>query len=70
MNIVSVEQHGDDCIQVNVDLKLRPKIRSNEQLKCIYSECFDAIGEFEDYEYHIDLDPQLKPRVQTPHSVA
>ena len=34
----------------------------------MYSECLDGIGEFKDFEYHIELDPN-KLRVQTPHKV-
>ena len=72
MNVdtVSVEQHGDDYIRPNAELEMRPQIRSNQQLKCMYSECFDNIGGINDYEYHIDLDPKFKARVQTPHKVA
>ena len=35
----------------------------------MYSECLDGIGEFKDFENHIELDPN-KQRVQTPHKVA
>ena len=35
----------------------------------MYSDCLDGIGEFRDFEYHSELDPN-KPRVQTPHKVA
>ena len=34
----------------------------------MYSECLDGIGEFKDFEYHIEFDPN-KLRVQTPHKV-
>ena len=27
---------------------------------------FGGIGELKDFEYHIELDPEFKPRVQTP----
>ena len=36
----------------------------------MYSECLDGMGEFKDFEYHIELDPKFKPSVQTPHRVA
>ena len=68
VNTVSVEQHEDDYIRPNADLETRPQIRCNEYLKCIHSECWDGIGKFKDFEYHIELDPN-KPRVQTPHKV-
>ena len=31
--------------------------------------CLDGIGEFKDFEYHIEFDPN-KPIVQTPYKVA
>ena len=34
----------------------------------MHSECLDDMGEFKDFEYHIELDPK-KPRIQTPHKV-
>ena len=70
VNTVSVEQQGNDYIRPNVDLGTRPQIRSKEQLKRMYPECFDGIGEFKNYEYHIELDPKFKPRIQTPHKIA
>ena len=52
---INIEQHGDDYIRLNADLAMRPQISSKDQLKCMYSECFDGIGEFNDFEYHIEL---------------
>ena len=69
VNTVSMEQHEDDYIRPNADLETRLQIRSNEHLRCMHSECGDQRGEFKDFEYHIELDPN-KPRVQTPHKVA
>ena len=34
----------------------------------MYSECLDGTGEFQNFEYHIELDPN-KPKVPTPHKV-
>ena len=70
VNIGSMGQHGDDYIRPNADLETRPQIISKEQLKCMHPEGFDGIGEFKDFEYHIELDPKFKPRIQTPHKVA
>ena len=70
VNTVSMEQHGHDYIRPNADLETRPQIRSKEQLKCMYPECFDGIAELKDFEYHIELDPMFKPRIQAPHKVA
>ena len=66
VDTVSVEQQGNDYIMPNADLETRPQVRSKEQLKCMYPECFDGIGEFK----NIELDPKFKPRIQTPHKVA
>ena len=35
----------------------------------MYPECFDGIGELKVFEYHIELDHDFKPRVQTSHKV-
>ena len=45
IDTVSVEQQGNDYIRPNADLETRPQIRSKEQLKHRYPECFDGIGE-------------------------
>ena len=47
---------------------MKPQVKSKEQLKRTYSECLDSIGEFKEYEYHSELDPN-KPKIQTPHKV-
>ena len=69
VNTVSVDKQGNDYIRPNADLETRPQIRSKEQPKHRYPECFDGIGEFKNFEYHIELDPKFKPRIQTPHKV-
>ena len=55
VNTVSMEQQGNDYIRPNTDLETRPQIRSKEQLRYMYPECFDGIGEFKIFEYHIEL---------------
>ena len=67
INAVSIELHRNDYIRPNAHLEVKPQIRSTEQLN---PECFDGIGEFKNSEYHIDLDPKFKPKIQTPHKVA
>ena len=54
-----MEQQGNDYIRPNADLETRPQVRSKEQLKCMYPECFEGVGEFENFEYYIELDPSL-----------
>ena len=51
-----MEQDGDDYIRPNADLEMKPQITGKEQLKHMYSECLDGIGEFKDFEYHIEGD--------------
>ena len=46
VNIVPIEQHENDYIRPNANLGTILEIRSNEYLKCMYSECWDDIGEF------------------------
>ena len=46
VNTGPVEQHEDDYIRLNADLETRLQIRSNEHLKCMYSECWDDIDKF------------------------
>ena len=67
---VSVEQQGNNYIRPNADPETRPQIRSKEQLKCMYPEFFDGMGKLKNFEYHIELDPKFKPRIQIPHKVA
>ena len=49
INTVPMEQHGDDYIRPNGDLEMRPQISSKAQLKCMYSEYLDGIGELKDF---------------------
>ena len=63
-----MEQDRDDCIRPNAYLEIKPQVRSQEQPKCMYSECLDGIGKFRDFEYHIELDPS-KAKIQIPHKV-
>ena len=70
INTVSMEQHGDDYSRPNADLEAGPQIRSKGTTKKYVFRMFEGIGEFKDYEYHIELDAKFKPRLQTPHKVA
>ena len=46
VNTGPVQQHEDDYIRPNADLETILQIRSNEHIKCMYSECWDDIGKF------------------------
>ena len=53
-------------IHADSDLHTRPPIKNKEALKEMYPECFLEIGKFQDYEYHIDIDKNVKPAVHAP----
>ena len=38
--LISVEQDGNDYIRPNADIAMKPQIGSEEQHKCMYSECW------------------------------
>ena len=40
-----MEQDRDVYIRPNADLEMDPQVRSEEQPKCMYSECLDGKGE-------------------------
>ena len=43
---------------------------SKEQLKNMYPECFDGIGKFKDYKYHISIEENAKPVAHPARKVA
>ena len=50
----------------NADLEMKPQVRSEEQAKCMYSECLDDKGK----TLNITLNHiPNKPRVETPHKI-
>ena len=36
----------------------------------MYTECFTGIGKFKDFEYHINVDKNVKPVVHAPQKIA
>jgi hypothetical protein len=57
-------------IKPSVPITKRPHIKDKEHLIEMYPECFDgSVGCFEDYTYHINLDPKVKPVVHAPRRV-
>ena len=57
-------------IRSNLPLKERPAIRSKQELMEMYPECFNGtVGCFDDYTYHITLDPEVSPVVHAPRKV-
>ena len=41
-----------------------------EQLKTMYPGCFDGIGKFKDYKYHISIEENAKPVIHSVRKVA
>ena len=69
-------QHSDNnkrnpnYIESHVPLDERPPIRSKQELMEMYPECFNStVGCFEDYTYHIMLDPKVPPVVHAPRKI-
>ena len=57
-------------IKSSIPISSRPRIKDKEHLIEMYPECFDgSVGCFEDYTYHITLDPNVKPVVHAPRRV-
>ena len=52
------------------DLQSRPPIMSKDQLRNMYPECFNGIGKFKNYEYHITLVDNAKPVIHPARKVA
>ena len=53
----------------HVPLEDQPSITSKQELMEMYPECFNGtVGCFDDYTYHITLDPEVSPVVHAPPS--
>ena len=64
-----VIQNHLDYIPLKTDLHKCPLITSKEHLKNMYPECFDGIGKFKDYKYHISIEGNAKPVVHPARKV-
>ena len=47
-----------------------PPIKSTAELQKIYPECFSGVGKFKDFEYHINIDKNVRPVGHAPHKIA
>ena len=61
---------GQKYISSDSDINSRPPIRSKNELKDIYPECFSGIGTLNNYKYHIELDPKVKLVLHPPRKTA
>jgi hypothetical protein len=70
-NIINQQQNRSrSYIKSSVPITSRPHIKDKEHLNEMYPECFDgSVGCFEDYTYHITIDPKVKPVVHAPRRV-
>ena len=57
---------NSNYIQPDSELHTRPHIKDKEALKEMYPECFTGIGKFKDFEYHINVDKNVKLVVHAP----
>ena len=57
---------NSNYIQPDSELHTRPPIRNKEALKEMYPECFTGIGKFKDFEYHTNVDKNVKLVVHAP----
>ena len=74
--LVPLAQNSDTCkksssyIGSHVPLEERPSITSKQELMEMYPECFNGtVGCFDNYTYHITLDPEVSPVVHASRKV-
>ena len=65
-----VIQKHPDYIPLKTDFHKCQLITSKEQLKNMYPDCFNGIGKFKDYKYHIGIEENAKPVVHPARKVA
>ena len=70
VEVNEVSSCNSNYIQSDSELHTRPPIKNKEALKEMYPECFTWIGKFKDFEYHINVDKNVKPLVYAPHKIA
>lgn len=64
-----VSFRSDKYIHPSTPLKERPPIPNKEILKEMYPECFDGVGCFENFTYHISLKEDCTPVVHGPRKI-
>ena len=67
---MSPSEPHPDYIPLVTDLQSHPPITSKDQLRNMYPECFNGIGKFKNYEYHITLVDNAKPVIHPARKVA
>ena len=65
-----INKKNPNYIESHVPLEKRAPIKNKQELMEMYPECFNGkVGCFEDYTYHITLDPEVLPVVHAPRKV-
>ena len=65
-----IQGKTENYVKPSVPITSSPKIKDKEHLVEMYPECFDGtVGCFEDYTYHITVDPNVKPVIHASRRV-
>ena len=66
----NVIKRNPKYIESHIPLEERPLIGSKQELTEMYPECFNGtVGCFEDYTYHITLDPEIPPVIHAARKI-
>ena len=63
-------KNDPDYIPPETDLHKHLPVMSKEQLRTMYPECFNGIGKFTDYKYHISIEENAKPVIHLGRKIA
>ena len=72
-HVYSTQEKANSCskyIHSDSDLHQRPSIKNKAELRDMYQECFSGVGKFKDFEYHINIDKNVRPVVHAPCKIA
>ena len=70
INSNNLNVQGPKYFHPHNDRGTRHAISSKEAFKEIYPECFSGVGKFNNYMYHIELDPKVKPVIHPVRKIA
>ncbi|GCB63850.1 hypothetical protein scyTo_0013256 [Scyliorhinus torazame] len=74
LQVISVNHERKEVslkIEDSAPIEKHPLIRSKKDLVQVYPRCFEEMdGCFEDFEYHISIDPEMKPVIHPPYRAA
>ena len=70
---MEMQENVNSCngyIHPDSNLHHRLPINSKVELKEIYQECLSDVGEFKDFECHINIDNNVRPLMHAPYMIA